>query len=630
MLRTLLFWLCLSGLATPALAQREYANWCFGYDTIPDPRYTGAFFTKYGHGAQVDFSGGSPQTRGLCRASNNSISDGQGNLLFYTNGDNIYDRRHQLMPGGAGLADATDAYCQTGFLNGPSLNNVLLPAPGQTSLYYVFSFRRDPTSTVSYIGNNLQLFYSLIDMRMGSGYGTVIQRDVVVSTTNNTMHLLAVRHRNNRDFWLVTRQLTERTFLAYLLTPNGLTATPVVSAITEATAYPIANYLSFRCSPDGRQVVDSGVREVIISPGHYRVEAACALYNFDNGSGSITSERVFHTTTEIETAASQPDLGKSNCGPHASIYTAACFSPSGKILYTLEYTVEANARASICQYDLTLPTPAAIGASRLVLVQQAASPYLLDVSGQTRFSDLQLAPDGTIWVGDLWHLNQLPPAPNALTNVQPKAVSIIRHPDVLGLGCQLDLQVYPLPGLTSPAQFPNVVANMLYPPTALEAEVSCTDSVRLWANSAQSGPPGRWDFGEPASGGANAAIGYYVAHRYAHGGPYTVTLTYANGRQLSRTIEVPAGAADLSDANVFTPNGDGVNDTFRGVLHGALTDSGRLRVFSRWGRLVYEAAGLAPAWDGAGAAAGHYFYQFDYLDCQGQTQSRRGWLELIR
>lgn len=37
MLRAFFFWFCfcLCGLAWPALAQREYNNWCFGYDTIP-------------------------------------------------------------------------------------------------------------------------------------------------------------------------------------------------------------------------------------------------------------------------------------------------------------------------------------------------------------------------------------------------------------------------------------------------------------------------------------------------------------------------------------------------------------------------------------------------------------------
>lgn len=283
---------------------------------------------------------------------------------------------------------------------------------------------------------------------------------------------------------------------------------------------------------------------------------------------------------------------------------------------------------SVCQYDLTQLTPAAIGASRLVLIREAKAPSLLDHGNLGRFSDLQLAPDGTIWVGDLQH-RSLQRSATALIDVQPKAVSIIRHPDVVGPGCQLDLEAYPLPGRTSPAQFPNIVTNMLYPATALEAAVSCTDSARFWPNSAQTGPPGHWNLGDPSSGPANEATGFYVAYRYAHGGPYRVTLTYPSGRQLTRSLEIAASAADLANPNIFTPNGDGVNDSFR-LLHGTLPSEAKLRVFSRWGRLLYETSGPAPVWDGTGAAAGQYFYQLDYQDCQGQPQHQRGWVELTR
>ncbi|MEJ7662002.1 MAG: hypothetical protein WKG07_21720 [Hymenobacter sp.] len=156
-------------------------------------------------------------------------------------------------------------------------------------------------------------------------------------------------------------------------------------------------------------------------------------------------------------------------------------------MYTIEYKIGVAYQTSLCQYDLTRPTPAAIGASRLVLAQQVlTNPITLDKGGQGRFADVQLAPDGTVWVGDLQQLNKLR-SPTAAVDVQPKAVDIIRHPNVVGPGCQLELEAYPLPGRASPAQFPNVVANMLYPPPALEVEVSCSDSARFWPNSAQDG-----------------------------------------------------------------------------------------------------------------------------------------------
>ena len=58
---------------------------------------------------------------------------------------------------------------------------------------------------------------------------------------------------------------------------------------------------------------------------------------------------------------------------------------------------------------------------------------------------------------------------------------------------------------------------------------------------------------------------------------------------------------------------------------------GRLRVFSRWGILVFgtdDADRLL--WDGVGAAGGEYFYELDYPDCQGQPRHRRGVVTLVR
>ena len=48
--------------------------------------------------------------------------------------------------------------------------------------------------------------------------------------------------------------------------------------------------------------------------------------------------------------------------------------------------------------------------------------------------------------------------------------------------------------------------------------------------------------------------------------------------------------------NAFTPNGDGINDFFGAVGEGI--DSYRLRIFNRWGVLVFETTNLNHQWDG--------------------------------
>ena len=50
---------------------------------------------------------------------------------------------------------------------------------------------------------------------------------------------------------------------------------------------------------------------------------------------------------------------------------------------------------------------------------------------------------------------------------------------------------------------------------------------------------------------------------------------------------------------MFTPNGDNINDTWQ--IDGIdLYPDARIRVFNRWGQLIYESEGDYTPWDGIG------------------------------
>src|SRR5690606_10668551 len=59
--------------------------------------------------------------------------------------------------------------------------------------------------------------------------------------------------------------------------------------------------------------------------------------------------------------------------------------------------------------------------------------------------------------------------------------------------------------------------------------------------------------------------------------------------------------------NVFTPNGDGVNDTFE-ISGLEAFQSAQLRVFNRFGNEVYRSDDYRNEWTGAGLNEGTYFY----------------------
>jgi len=76
--------------------------------------------------------------------------------------------------------------------------------------------------------------------------------------------------------------------------------------------------------------------------------------------------------------------------------------------------------------------------------------------------------------------------------------------------------------------------------------------------------------------------------------------------------------------NVFTPNGDGINDYFEIVGLDAYSGA-KLRVFNRWGNEVYYNAKYNNNWNGDGLNGGTYYYMLE-LEKDGKTSSYKGWV----
>lgn len=90
--------------------------------------------------------------------------------------------------------------------------------------------------------------------------------------------------------------------------------------------------------------------------------------------------------------------------------------------------------------------------------------------------------------------------------------------------------------------------------------------------------------------------------------------------------------------NVFTPNGDGKNDLLRPFPY-RFIDHIKLRIYNRWGALVYETDNLDILWDGKtqdthiDCSAGTYFYTCEVYEqylMELKTNPKRGTIQLIR
>ncbi len=125
---------------------------------------------------------------------------------------------------------------------------------------------------------------------------------------------------------------------------------------------------------------------------------------------------------------------------------------------------------------------------------------------------------------------------------------------------------------------------------------------------------------------------------FEEAGTYNVSLMVSNvltGCSSIKTLDTPLVITEMEiDApNVFTPDGDGINDEFVVVYHSV--KSFKMVIVNRWGRKVFTTNNPAEGWDGKingkKASEGVYFY---YIEAKGYNESERkelkGPLHLIR
>ncbi|MCC6725964.1 MAG: gliding motility-associated C-terminal domain-containing protein, partial [Saprospiraceae bacterium] len=120
---------------------------------------------------------------------------------------------------------------------------------------------------------------------------------------------------------------------------------------------------------------------------------------------------------------------------------------------------------------------------------------------------------------------------------------------------------------------------------------------------------------------------------------YQLTVTDSNGCSAMDSIRVVVGFDPHAHIpNAFSPNGDNTNDVFY-VLGDCVQEVRLLRIFDRWGEMVFEATNTQPmnrqfGWDGRlkgkDAAADVYIYQIIVLLGDGSEKAYKGDLTLLR
>jgi len=175
-------------------AQKEAYNWYFGlnnaitFSTDPPTELTTSALRTAGSSA--------------------SISDKDGNLLFYCDAHKIYDKNNQLMADG--LSDLTTF-----------VNIVVVPFVDSPYKYYVFI----PGSSYN---PPAFLVYCVVDMQENNGLGKVTIKNQLLAN-NIADRITATRHQNGNDYWLSAHLHNSDAFVSYLITKDGISAKPVIT-----------------------------------------------------------------------------------------------------------------------------------------------------------------------------------------------------------------------------------------------------------------------------------------------------------------------------------------------------------------------------------------------------------------
>jgi len=139
-----------------------------------------------------------------------------------------------------------------------------------------------------------------------------------------------------------------------------------------------------------------------------------------------------------------------------------------------------------------------------------------------------------------------------------------------------------------------------------------------------------WNFGDGASSTLPSP-----SHTYAANGLQTVCLTVSNNGcadSVCRDINVDANDFVIIP-NVFTPDGDNVNDQF--FISSAGLKEYQIDIFNRWGVKVFESQTAAEKWDGRSTSGvplsdGAYYFILKAVSVTGKDYSTKGYIQLIR
>jgi hypothetical protein len=210
-------------------AQGENDNWYFGYH------------------CRVNFSGSSPVVPAINQMDAfeacGTVSDSSGGLLFYTNGQQIWNRAHQVMQNGSGLKGKPS-----------SQQLAIVKHPGNANQYFVFTTGFNHPDSI-----NCHIMYSIVDMSLGN---LDIYGNPLGAVLSNAKNVSVLDYQGNKfrgeaitvvpspynTFWVLIP--SAKKLYSYTVNNNGFNnGAPVVSNLDFPTSMIPSNHFSIKVSP---------------------------------------------------------------------------------------------------------------------------------------------------------------------------------------------------------------------------------------------------------------------------------------------------------------------------------------------------------------------------------------------
>ena len=432
-------------LLTPfsLIAQGEWNNWYFGWNAA----------MTFISGSPVGVSG-SALTQGAGGTST-SMSDSLGNLLYYSNGYNVWNKNNSMMPNGIGILGGN--YCRQPIFSVPKMGN--------SNQYYIFTVGQpDPINGPPLIG----LHYSLIDMTLQGGLGDVVagMKNISIPFGDSAVdQLTGVRHKNNKDVWVVVRKHSPTSqYLAYLVTATGVSSSPVISTSGLATLF-------------------------YTEGGHIKIKRGGDLKISQDGTKLVCSDSLteicnFNTLTGVVTPMFK-----------IGIYAVGAeFSVDSRYLYLCMAGSNGNQSGFLgWQFDLSFT-------DSLSFIQHQVE------IGDGFSCKMQLAPNWKIYCAGDPFIDSL---------------HCINNPSLPGSACYYQKNAVSLTGENNSGlvQFLQKYKAYIHP------DGQCQwDSVHFSGDIWPPADSTHWDFGDPGSGINNSSTLSKPSHVYSNAGTYTVEL----------------------------------------------------------------------------------------------------------